>query len=150
MIIDLFINHSEKNHLSKTLTNNLSLNGTLKQETSVINPTVIIESNNPTIYNYMYIPLFHRYYYITDIDSIRNNLWRITGKVDVLMSFDDEILNCNVLISDAQNTPENYVSGEQWKSTVKSKTDIINFSNGFNTAGEYILITSGGIAGGGN
>lgn len=150
MIIDLFINHSEKNHISKTLTNKLSLSGTLKQETSVINPVVIIESNNPTIYNYMRIPLFNRYYYITDIESIRNNLWRITGKVDVLMSFDDEILNCNVLISDAENTPENYVSGEQWKTTVKSKTDIINFSNGFNNTGEYILITSGGIAGGVN
>lgn len=148
MVIYLFVNHSEKNHLTKTLTNNLTLNGTLKQETSVINPTVIIEATNPTIYNYMYIPMFNRYYYITDIESIRNNLWRITGKVDVLMSFDDEILNCEVLISDAQNTPENYVSGEQWKTTVKSKTDIINFSNGFNNTGEYILITSGGIAGG--
>jgi hypothetical protein len=150
MIIDLFVNHSEKNHLAKTLTNNLSLSGTLKQETSVINPTVIIETSNPTTYNYMYIPLFHRYYYITDIESIRNNLWRISGKVDVLMSFKDDIRNCNVLISDAQNTPENYVSGEQWKSTVKSRTDIINFSNGFNNTGEYILITSGGIAGGVN
>lgn len=148
MNIDLYVNHSEKNHLTKTLTNEFSLTGTLKQETSIINPEIIIEVNNPSTYNYMYIPLFHRYYYITDIESIRNNLWRIRGAVDVLMSFNTQILNCNVLISDAENTPENYVSGEQWKTTVKSKTDIINFSNGFNNTGEYILITSGGITGG--
>ena len=148
MIIDLYRNHSEKNHLTKNLSNELSLNGTLKQETSIINPEIIIEINNPSTYNYMYIPLFHRYYYITDIESIRNNLWRIKGTVDVLMSFANQISNCYVLISDTQNTPENYVSGEQCKTTVKTKTDIINFPNGFNNTGEYILITSGGIAGG--
>ncbi len=149
VLIDLYINHSEKERITKQLTNVLSLDGTLKQETSIIEPEIIIEASNPSIYNYMHIPLFHRYYYITDITSIRNNLWRISGKVDVLMSFDDEIKQIPVILNSAENTDETYISGSQWKTSVKTKTDILNFPQGFNEQGEYILITSGGLPTGG-
>lgn len=49
--------------------------------------------------NYMYIPTFNRYYFIDDIISVRNNLWRIVAHVDVLMSFKKEIFNQTVLIN---------------------------------------------------
>lgn len=145
MIIDLYVNYSEKNRIDKLIMNRLQLDGTLKSETSVLNPSIIIEATNPSIYNYMYIPLFHRYYYITDITSIRNNLWRITGSVDVLMTYSNEIKEIPILIESAENTQESYVTGDQWMTTVKNKTDIINFTNGFNDTGDYILITSGGL-----
>ena len=151
MLIDLYINTSEKERLDKSLGNRMQLDGTLKQETSIINPTVLIETTNPTIYNYMHIPLFHRYYYITDITCIRTGLWRISGTVDVLMSYSDEIKNIPVIISDSTSTDETYMQGEQWRTTVKTKTDILTFPNGLNNSGEYILITSGGLpTGGGN
>ena len=149
MIIDLYINTSEKERIDKSLGNRMQLDGTLRQETSVINPTVIVEATNPSIYNYMHIPLFHRYYYITDITCIRTGLWRISGAVDVLMSYSDEIKNVPVIVSDATLTNETYVQGEQWRTTVKTKTDILTFPNGLNNSGEYILITSGGLPTGG-
>lgn len=149
MIIDLYINTSEKERLDKSLGNRMQLDGTLKQETSVVNPAVIIEATNPTIYNYMHIPLFHRYYYITDITCIRTGLWRISGAVDVLMSYNDEIKNVPVIVSDTSSTDETYIQGEQWRTTVKTKTDILTFPNGLNNSGEYILITSGGLPTGG-
>lgn len=149
MIIDLYINTSEKERIDKSLGNRMQLDGALKQETSVINPIVIIEATNPTIYNYMHIPLFHRYYYITDITCIRTGLWRISGAVDVLMSYNDEIKNVPVIVSDTSSTDETYVQGEQWRTTVKTKTDILPFPNGLNNSGEYILITSGGLPTGG-
>lgn len=49
--------------------------------------------------NYMYIPTFNRYYFIDDIISVRNNLWRIVAHVDVLMSFKKEIMQQNLLIN---------------------------------------------------
>ena len=145
MIIDLYINNSEQERISKTLTSRLQLDGTLRAETSVINPTVIIEAQNPSIYNYMHIPLFHRYYYITDITSVRDDLWRVSGKVDVLMSYESELQNVPVIVADSKDTVEKYMSGNQWQTSVKTKTDIISFPNGLNSTGEYILITSGGL-----
>ena len=135
----------EKNKLNKTFNNQATYTGTLKQETSVIHPSVILEATNLSGCNYMYISEFGRYYFITDVVSVRNNLWRVDGKVDVLMSFKSGIETCPIILSNTETTAsEEYMLGEMWKTLVKSKTDIISFPSGLNSSGEYILITSGG------
>lgn len=146
MIIDLYVNTSERQAINKTLQNVLSLSGTLRNESSVTNPKFIIEHRNPTAFNYCYIPEFNRYYFITDIVSVRTNLWRIECSVDVLMSFQQQILDLDVVVSDATSDDERYMSGDVWQANVKTKTDVINFPSGLLENGEYILITSGGIA----
>ncbi len=145
MVINLYKNHSEKTKISKNLTSEHEYTGTLRDETSVINPVVLINATNLSLYNYAYIPEFHRYYFIRDIVSVRNGLWRLSLDVDVLMSWQSDILDLHVILSDTETTGStNYVSGDQWRSSVKAKTDIISFSNGLLDSGEYILITAGG------
>lgn len=119
--------------------------GTLREETSVISPVILMELENPSGYNYAYIPEFGRYYFISDMVSVRKGLWRISMKVDVLESFKNYILDLGVILSDSENTgAENYLSGEVWKAKVKEKTDIINFPSGLSETGHFILITAGG------
>lgn len=145
MVIVLGTIADEFNKLNKTINNVVNINGTLKQETSVINPSVLIEGENLGGFNYMYVNDFGRYYFITDIVSVKSGLWRVTGKVDVLMSFKDGIETCPIILANTEiSLPDTYMSGEMWKTQVKSKTDIINFPSGLNNSGEYILITSGG------
>lgn len=149
MDIVLYVNNSERQAINKTLTNGLTLTGSLRNESSVINPIILIEATNPSSYNYAYIPEFNRYYFITDIVSIRTNLWRIQMSVDVLMSFQQSILNLDVIVSDAShgdNESPTYMTGKVWQTTVKTKTDVITFPSGLLDNGEYILITSGGVA----
>lgn len=135
----------EKNKLNKTVYDTVTYSGTLKQETSIIKPSVIIEASNLSGYNYMYIAEFGRYYFITDIVAVRNGLWRINATVDVLMSFKSAIESCPIILANTETTnTESYLMGEMWKTLVKSKTDIINFPSGLNSSGEYVLITSGG------
>ena len=147
MDITLYTMGSEKNEIYKSLQNGNTLSGYLRGESSVVTPAFIIEHANPSQYNYCYIPDFGRYYFITDITSIRTGLWRISCSVDVLMSYQSQILNLDVIVSD-DSLPDNetYFVGEQWQTTVKTKTDVINFPNGLLEQGEYILITSGGVA----
>ena len=145
MDIKLYKNHSEKNKISKSLTGEIEYSGTLRDETSVINPIILIHAENLSQFNYAYIPQFHRYYYIRDIVSVRNDLWRISLTVDPLMSFKNDILDLNVILSDTESTGQSdYYAGDQWRALVKTKTDIIKFSNGLLDSGEYILITAGG------
>lgn len=134
----------EKNKLHKTFDNQVTFSGFLREESSVITPTVTIEAVNLSGYNYMYIPSFGRYYFIKDIASVRTNLWRVKGSVDVLMSFADGLETCPIILSDEESETDDYMSGNPWATTVKAKTDIINFPYGLNDTGEYILITSGG------
>lgn len=147
MEIVLYVTGSEKHAIYKNLQNGIEFIGSLRGESSVINPVVLIEMENPSQYNYCFIPEFNRYYFITDITSVRTGLWRISCSVDVLMSFQSQILNLDVIVvDDTSPDKETYINGEQWKATVKTKTDVINFPYGLLDSGEYILITSGGVA----
>jgi hypothetical protein len=122
----------------------LSLQGNLKEQTSIINPVITLQYDRPFIYNYCYIPEFERYYFIENVDIVRANLYRVYLSVDVLETYKTEILNQAVIVEKNENNYNNYLPDENWKTNVKTKTDIINFSNGFLENGEFILITAGG------
>ena len=106
--INLYVNTAENDRVDKT--NYLNQVGTLvgifKEETSVMNPEIIIEYG-VIDFNYIYIPVLNRYYYINEIISVRNNLWRVRLNCDVLMSFKTEILNleCYVSRNEYKNNP---------------------------------------------
>lgn len=145
MDIHLYFNSSEKNRMGKVLTNETVISGSLKEETSVINPVIIFEYTNPTNFNYAYIPDFNRYYFISNFTSVRTGLWRVSMRVDVLESFKDAIKTIPAIVANSEvNGADEYLSGAVWKSKVKEKTDIINFSAGLSESGHFILITAGG------
>ena len=145
MNIQLCSNTSEKNKINKNITSGITLSGALRNESNVVNPSIIINIDNPTIYNYAFIPDFNRYYFITDYISLRTGVWQINLKSDVLMSFKDSILSSEVLINKTETTGKNnYLSGSNWVNNCKTKTDILTFPNGLLNDGKYILITAGG------
>ena len=147
MDITLYVCSSERQAINKILDTETLLTGSLRGESSIINPSFLIEYTNPSGFNYCYIPEFGRYYFITNITSVRTGIWRIDCSVDVLMSFKNQILSLNVIVGDntAYDT-ETYMNGEPWQTLVKTKTDVIMFPSGLLDDGEYILITSGGVA----
>lgn len=148
MTIVFYNNYSEKNVINKTIDSltALTLTGELRKSTSVKTPVIDVEYSESIIgYNYCYITEFARYYFITDIKSIRNGLWEISMRVDVLMSFSNDILSSEAIIDhDTEPDNSNYLNSDIWTSTVKDKTDIINFSGGLSESGGYVLITAGG------
>lgn len=148
MVLKLYNNNSERNCINKVLLNESVYNGTLRETTSIKAPVLKIVGNESILnYNYCYIVEFGRYYYITDVRSIRSNLWELSLLCDVLMSFKTDILNSYGVISDTKSKEVSmYLESDIWKTLCKDKTDIINFSGGssFLTNGQYILITAGG------
>ena len=144
--ISLFKTDSENNRVVKTLTDEKQLSGELRNQTSVLNPSIRIESaDNISTYNYAYISEFGRYYYITDIVSVRTNCWVVSLRCDVLMSYKDEIQSLNVILDNTQETGlSNYLASPNWVNLVKTKTDIKVFPSGLSEQGEFILITAGG------
>lgn len=144
--ISLFKTASENNRVVKVLTDEKQLTGELRNQTSVLNPSIRIESaDNISTYNYAYISEFGRYYYIIDIVSVRTNCWVVSLRCDVLMSYKDEILGLNVILDNTQETGlSNYLASPNWVNLVKTKTDIKSFPSGLSEQGEFILITAGG------
>lgn len=101
MNISLGVTTSEKRQLDKSVSYNWSGSGTLRNETNVVNPTILIEANVSTIAacNYMSIPAFHRQYFITDIRSISDGLCEVSGHCDVLSTYKSGIRSNTAVIS---------------------------------------------------
>ena len=90
---NFYKNSAENHRVDKTeyLTSVFSAGISLREETNIIYPTILLQYDKVPDFNYCYIEYFGRYYYVTDITSIRNNIWQINLSVDVLMSFKDII-----------------------------------------------------------
>jgi len=150
MQISLFTYSKEKERINKTdyLTNRFPLNGFLKNVTSVKEPVILIEKTNPALYgyNYLYIPDFKRYYFITDIKQIRTNLWEISAKCDVLFSFMADILTNKCIIDKAENSPDAnlYLNDGSFVTDSRKYNEVIPFDSGLSLNGSYILICAGG------
>lgn len=146
MVIDLYINSSENNRVSKVLSGKFELTGTLRGETNVINPEILIEHTNPTGYNYAYIPEFNRYYFINEFTAVRNGLWRVRLAVDVLETYKTQIKQMSAIIDKQQNKGNSnlYLNDGSYVIDSRSYNTILNFSFGFNSNGKFILITAGG------
>lgn len=93
MTIKLYNNLAEPNRVDKTdwLQNETVITDViLKDGTSVMRPSLLLAMASVN-FNYLYIEEFNRYYFISNIASIRNGLWRIDCRIDVLMTFKDTI-----------------------------------------------------------
>ena len=103
--VSLYNSSAESNVVNKTsyITSAGSLSGTFRGEVSVTNPSITFYFNGVPTFNYVYIQKFSRYYYVTAITNISNNLWRADLKCDVLMSFKNEILNLYCVIARQEN-----------------------------------------------
>lgn len=99
--INLYQNKAEISRVDKTdyLVSVGSISGYLREESSLIEPKLIIEYEEVPNFNYVYIAKFKRYYFVQEITSVRTRLFRITLKCDVLMSYKEKILNLNCYIA---------------------------------------------------
>ena len=146
MQIEFYKNSSEKEKIGKSLSSGLTLSGNLRDECSITSPSILVESTSLVDYNYCYIPEFKRYYFISDIVSVRNNLWRVSLKCDVLESFKSDILKLSCIVDKQQNQSyNNNIDDGSYINRADSFVEIANYQNGFNSSGEFILITAGAI-----
>lgn len=146
MNIVFYFNASEDNKLYKLLTNELTVQGTLRDRSELLYPEILVENVDFTVYNYAYIPTFGRYYFIRGYNVFRNDLYIVNMEVDVLETYKDEIANLpSILMETESYGADEYLSSDRiWVAKEKDKTDLYNFSNGLLDSGEYILITAGG------
>ena len=84
MNISLFINLSDNRNMTKSLTGEKTYDCTIKRETGVVNPVIMITSTDDLRgYNYVYVPLYKRYYYAS-VTVGPNNVYTFNCNVDVL------------------------------------------------------------------
>ena len=145
MEVQLSYNQSDERQIFKELTPGVTLEGVLRDGSSIISPVITFQSAAVMRYNFAYIPEWQRYYFIRNVEVVRNGLYKVEFETDVLMSFKNDIANFQVVI-DKQTEDHN---GDEYIDDGSLVVDnlmfnrVYNFSNGFNNYPEYILITAG-------
>lgn len=144
MTITLYHNDSDKRTVNKTLTDAGTLqDAVIIDDTSILTPRLKVRDNGIVnlLYNYCYIQDFRRYYYITDI-TVSNGYILIDCKVDVLMSYSEEIRNCRGVIKRQENICNFYLDDPLYQSYEYSRVQIKTFNNVFNNY-NFILTVAG-------
>jgi hypothetical protein len=117
-----------------------TVDGTLKEESSIVDPIVLIQHINPKIANYAYISEFSRFYYITDIVNVKNNLWRIYMHCDVLYTFAQGILASPAIIKKSSSNYNLLLDNPDMKCYQTPYIVTKKFPSGFDlSTGSYIL-----------
>lgn len=129
--IGLGYNSSEHNALNKNINFIATVSGVLRESSSIINPDILFEGNIEAIANcnYMKIPTFGRSYFIDNIESVRNNLFRIKAHVDVLETYKDQIKNVRGVVGRNAEEYDKYLIDNKIASENKRDIKTTKFGN---------------------
>lgn len=140
--LTLYNNTSPINAMDKSLTQIASLTGNLREESNVVNPTILFQATSISNVNYAYIPELSRYYFVQEIESVRTNLWRAHLHVDVLYTYRSQIRQNRALVYRQQNRFDLMLDDGIFRCKQNPRIYRYEFPNGLGDF-NYILITAG-------
>ena len=144
MQITTYKNASEEHVLDKQLTVvNSGVTAMFKDDTNMLNPTIIISSLMSKNFNYVYISDTDRYYYVNDMTYSQQRTF-INLSVDVLMSFNSEIKALNVIANRSSSYYNVYQKDDTIPFENRNVISTQNFPSGFNSQ-SLILAVNGGV-----
>lgn len=137
-------NNSERNRITKDISEILTVSGELKTETSIIDPVIMIECDLSSVVgcNYMSIPTFGRSYFVNNIRSIRSGLVEFSCHVDVLSSFASEIRGNTAIVRRQEKNWNLYLNDGSFKVYQNPNVLTKAFPSGFTTQ-EFVLAIAG-------
>lgn len=145
MKLKLYNNLSDKIVVDKKITQlGSTLNGTLRENCSVIDPIIKVEGivgSNLTKCNYAYIEEFGRYYYVTNIVCV-GNLFELHMHVDVLMTYRRSIRSNSAVVSRQEKLYNLYLQDGVFKEQANPHYEIKKFPSGFKSF-NFILAVAG-------
>lgn len=135
---------SGRNYLSKNIETLLSVSGTLKESTSIIDPVIKIECDLSDLIqcNYMTIPEFGRSYFVNNIRSITADIAEFACHVDVLSTYAQQIRSNNAIIKRQENRWNLYLNDGSFKVYQNPLVLTKAFPSGFTTQ-EFVLAVAG-------
>lgn len=144
MNIVLYTNSSQINAVDKDISELATLTGTLREQSSIIDPIITIADIDSYIgsMNYAYIPEFNRYYFIVNIESVRNNLWRVSFHVDVLYTYREAIRANSAIIERNENEYDLKLNDGLFRTQQNPRIEQFPFPSGFNQW-NFVLAVAG-------
>lgn len=144
MIVKFLKNKSEYNTINKDTELIVEKTITLKNDCDFVNPYLLLKLDDVLfLSNYVYIPDFKRYYFITGIEILTKHLVGISLHVDVLESFKADVLAGTVHITESSNADNYYPKELDSLTSITSHKFISNKELALNPS--KVLATLGGV-----
>ena len=143
MKVDFYKTTDNARTVNKTLTLNKTIDIVFRQAVNEQAPLIVMNKNNLSDSNYVYIATFKRYYFISSVDNYTANLVGLHLTTDPLMTYKDVILNSQVQIT-AKNKPS-YLSASLPTETTIDKR-VVKSDITLKKESSMILTTIGGIS----
>lgn len=143
MEVEFYHTADNANTINKTLKPIKTVNIIFRQAVNEATPFILMNKDKLTGSNYVHIPNFNRYYFISNVENYTANLVRINLVTDLLMTYKDDILNSTVLIT-ATNTPSYFSSN--LPTQTKTIKRVIKSDVTLNKENSLILTTIGGVS----
>lgn len=157
--ITAYTNKSASNVVHKDITQIVTMQGTLRDNSSITDPVLVIHCDGADVwrqgFNYLYIPSFARYYYVTNMIAVAGvfesqtqlnptQLWEVQCHVDVLMSFANQIAEQSAVVARQEAKYNLMLDDGFFMSYQDPKIQTKTFSNAtpFETQ-EFVLVVAG-------
>ena len=126
--IELYQNSAEVNRVDKReyLVGVGGLSGVLREECSMLTPSIVYQSSNVPSFNYVFIPIFNRYYYVTSLSSVSKNLWRMELNCDVLMTYKEQIFLLQGVIGRQENDFNDFLIDDKIPTQKDAIVEVLN------------------------
>lgn len=118
----------------------VTLQCSLKAPTSIISPMLKINTPNITEYNYCYIPMWGRYYWIADL-IYNNGLWSVSLSLDPLASWKSYIGESTQYVLRSSNTYDGSISDDTYPGTSVMSSKVFETSESFWGFDDGLVIT---------
>lgn len=145
MQIILYSTGDDPRKVSKTLTAIQTIEGTLKEESTVVDPEFHISyTTNVFSANYFYVPDFKRYYFLKNSEAEIGGRFLLKGHVDALMSFKDGVLACKGVAGRQTNNYNLYQEDSAFTFRADNRITLLNLPTQIPKNNRFILAVTGG------
>lgn len=136
----------DRKAVKKTITSSTlvkTVTGYLKGDCDILHPVLELAYDGDLLAaNYLYIQEFGRYYFIGPPKLSQQRLY-ITGEIDALMSWKDDIMDLSCVLSRQEKLFNLYLNDGNFHLLQKKQISSIVFPQSFTTDGSYILAVGG-------
>lgn len=139
--LNLYNYNGKPNVINKTLQNEIILNGLFYSDFDIYTPEIAIKQPiNINVFNYAFLPIFNRFYFVVDTFIESNTKTVLKLKIDVLKTYSTELLTATGTVTQKENANK-YISNRQTIYDIRPQFDKIVFPNTvFDENGQIIMI----------
>jgi hypothetical protein len=147
MDIVLFNCTSDKRRVNKNLGEAIATyDCTLDDDTSIMNPTFYLTGmplTNANKFNYLYCEHLSRFYFVNDVEFCNGMIYKIHCHVDVLMSFQGQLLSHHAFIERNENKSTHEFYDSSYPIQVKNTCYEVPVGVVGNSFGYYLTVNGG-------